>query len=277
MEPVALARRRDGRASSRSSSTSASATSPSDSARRRPHALRARPEVPRPPGGLESSDVFADGDTLPAGQIDGAGRARRRLQHLRRADARGRARTTCVGFGDALRRPRARRSAARSRSCRALLRAPRAGDAQPRRSGHRARRTSSRSSATPLASSRRSPTIQARAVHRRWPTPSRRSAATPSALKAFIEKSPPTLDVSTDSLRVQRPFLSDLADFCRGLPRRDARAARRAADRQRGDRARHRRAAPRRRDSTTRARATLDALDELSLARRRPRAPRCAA
>jgi virulence factor Mce-like protein len=33
------------------------------------------------------------------------------------------------------------------------------------------------------------------------------------ALKAFIAKSPPTLDVSTDSLKVQRPFLSDLADF----------------------------------------------------------------
>jgi virulence factor Mce-like protein len=35
----------------------------------------------------------------------------------------------------------------------------------------------------------------------------------PAALQALIEKSPSTLDVSTDSLRVQRPFLSNLADF----------------------------------------------------------------
>ena len=34
-----------------------------------------------------------------------------------------------------------------------------------------------------------------------------------NALKAFISKSPPTLDVSTDSLKVQRPFLHDFADF----------------------------------------------------------------
>jgi virulence factor Mce-like protein len=33
------------------------------------------------------------------------------------------------------------------------------------------------------------------------------------ALKSFIEKGPPTLDVSTDSLQVQRPFLAHLADF----------------------------------------------------------------
>ena len=35
----------------------------------------------------------------------------------------------------------------------------------------------------------------------------------PERLKAFIEKSPPTLDVATDSLQVQRPFLRDFADF----------------------------------------------------------------
>ena len=34
-----------------------------------------------------------------------------------------------------------------------------------------------------------------------------------SRLQQFIEKSPPTLEVSTDSLRAQRPFLSDLAAF----------------------------------------------------------------
>jgi len=33
------------------------------------------------------------------------------------------------------------------------------------------------------------------------------------ALKAFISKGPPTLDVATDSLRAQRPFLTDFADF----------------------------------------------------------------
>jgi virulence factor Mce-like protein len=35
----------------------------------------------------------------------------------------------------------------------------------------------------------------------------------PDRLKAFIQKGPSTLDVSTDSLRVQRPFLHDFADF----------------------------------------------------------------
>ena len=39
----------------------------------------------------------------------------------------------------------------------------------------------------------------------------------PEALKATISKSPPTLDVSTDSLRAQRPFLNDLADFSHDL------------------------------------------------------------
>jgi virulence factor Mce-like protein len=37
--------------------------------------------------------------------------------------------------------------------------------------------------------------------------------ADPEALQALIEKSPPTLDVATGSLRAQRPFLSRLADF----------------------------------------------------------------
>ncbi|HVL96378.1 MAG TPA: MlaD family protein [Solirubrobacteraceae bacterium] len=37
------------------------------------------------------------------------------------------------------------------------------------------------------------------------------------ALKDFIAKSPPTLDVSTDSLRVQRPFLANFADFSEAL------------------------------------------------------------
>ena len=35
----------------------------------------------------------------------------------------------------------------------------------------------------------------------------------PAALKATIAKSPPTLDVATDSLRAQRPFLRDLGAF----------------------------------------------------------------
>jgi ABC-type transporter Mla subunit MlaD len=39
----------------------------------------------------------------------------------------------------------------------------------------------------------------------------------PEALKATISKSPPTLDVSTDSLRAQRPFLNDSADFSHDL------------------------------------------------------------
>src|SRR2546421_5099401 len=39
----------------------------------------------------------------------------------------------------------------------------------------------------------------------------------PEALKATISKSPPTLDVGTDSLRAQRPFLNDLADFSHDL------------------------------------------------------------
>jgi phospholipid/cholesterol/gamma-HCH transport system substrate-binding protein len=39
----------------------------------------------------------------------------------------------------------------------------------------------------------------------------------PVRLQQFIEKSPPTLDVSTDSLRAQRPFLNDLAAFSEDL------------------------------------------------------------
>jgi virulence factor Mce-like protein len=39
----------------------------------------------------------------------------------------------------------------------------------------------------------------------------------PNALKATISKSPSTLDVSTRSLRVQRPFLNDTADFSHDL------------------------------------------------------------
>ncbi len=35
----------------------------------------------------------------------------------------------------------------------------------------------------------------------------------PTRLKQFIEKGPPTLDVSTDSLKVQRPFLREFAAF----------------------------------------------------------------
>jgi ABC-type transporter Mla subunit MlaD len=39
----------------------------------------------------------------------------------------------------------------------------------------------------------------------------------PAALQATIEKSPPTLDVSISSFRVQRPFLADFTDLSRRL------------------------------------------------------------
>ena len=39
----------------------------------------------------------------------------------------------------------------------------------------------------------------------------------PGALRAFIEKSPPTMDVAIDSFQVQRPFLTHLADFSADL------------------------------------------------------------
>src|SRR5439155_19667188 len=39
----------------------------------------------------------------------------------------------------------------------------------------------------------------------------------PNALRATIEKSPPTEDVSIESFRVQRPFLADFADLSRRL------------------------------------------------------------
>ena len=42
-------------------------------------------------------------------------------------------------------------------------------------------------------------------------------ASEPSALQDTIEKSPPTLDVSTASLKVQRPFLEDFADLSKRL------------------------------------------------------------
>jgi virulence factor Mce-like protein len=42
-------------------------------------------------------------------------------------------------------------------------------------------------------------------------------AREPSSLQQTIEKSPPTLDVSIESLRVQRPFLDDFADLSKRL------------------------------------------------------------
>jgi virulence factor Mce-like protein len=39
----------------------------------------------------------------------------------------------------------------------------------------------------------------------------------PASLQATIEKSPPTIDVSIESFRVQRPFLNDFADLSRRL------------------------------------------------------------
>ena len=59
------------------------------------------------------------------------------------------------------------------------------------------------------------------------------------ALKAFIAKSPSTLDVGTESFRVQRPFLDDLTAFSKDFSGADARAARRAAAGQPRGRDRH--------------------------------------
>ena len=50
-----------------------------------------------------------------------------------------------------------------------------------------------------------------RAGSARWPPPSPRSARDPEALRETIEESPPTLEVATESFRVQTPFLARFA------------------------------------------------------------------
>ena len=74
---------------------------------------------------------------------------------------------------------------------------------------------------------------------RRWPTPSRRSAATSRRSRTSSPSRPSTLDAATESLRVQRPFLDRPRPRSRGLLGRDRGAAGRAAAAQRRDRRRH--------------------------------------
>ena len=138
---------------------------PEDSTLAHPPALGARPEVPRARPRALSKHGVPGRRHGPGSQADRRQRRPRRgLQDVRRQDARGQRRRTCAA--SATRSPAAARpSGARSRSCRALLRPPRAGDAQPRRPGHRPARLLQASSATPRASSRRSPSSNARAVH----------------------------------------------------------------------------------------------------------------
>ena len=56
-----------------------------------------------------------------------------------------------------------------------------------------------------------------RRCSRTWRTPSRRSSASRRRSRQTIEKSPPTIDTSIASFRVQRPFLDDFADLSRRL------------------------------------------------------------
>ena len=147
------------------------------------------------------------------------GRARRLLPHLRPQDAHGGAREP-ARLRRRAERPRpvaeqhdragcrgCSRTSSRSRAC-----WPRATTAWT---------ASSASSATPRASSRRSPTAT-RTPSRRAPTRSRRGRATPTGCAQTIRDNAPTMRTGIRSFRVQRPFLRDIAAFSRAL--RDATA-----------------------------------------------------
>ena len=177
MRPVRLADGAGRRRARRSSSTRTTATSPST----RASAIR-----PRSALGLKyveldarrpAQKAFRDGDTMPASQASLPDRARRRLQDVRRARPARHRRRTC-------RASATRSPAAASDLGRTLEELPRFFEhLEPvmRNAvgpGHRARAASFKRARRRRP--RRGAGLQAarRAVHRRWPTRSRRSAAT---------------------------------------------------------------------------------------------------
>ena len=181
---------------------------------------------------------FADGDVMPASQTSRARssstsstrcstprRARRRRSNLRRL--RRRVRRPRPGP-----RPHARGAAA-------LLRLPAAGDAQPLRAGHASSTASSASSATPRASSRRSPKQNA-ALFTDDGRHVRGVVARPAGAKDTIAKSPSTLRRGRSRrCASSSPFLDRPAAFSPRPAARRARAARRAAAAQPRARGRH--------------------------------------
>ena len=147
----------------------------------------------------------------------------------RRGDA---AQDNLRGLRRRVRRAAAPTSTARSQRAPELLRPPRAGDAQPRRPAHRARRVLRASSATPRAIVAPVSDDQRAAVHRRWPTPSRRSRATRRRCKDTIAKTPGDARRRHALARASSArSSSDTAALSRDLDGAHARAARRAADR----------------------------------------------
>ena len=131
-----------------------------------------------------------------------------------------------------VRRPRHRRRAHDRGGCRALLEPPRAGHAPTSPTRTPSCRASSRSSATPPASSRRSPSTNAHLFTSMADTFEARRARPRGAASQTISKAPPTMDAAIESFRVQRPFLADLTTFSKDFSGATARAARRAADAQ---------------------------------------------
>ena len=106
-------------------------------------------------------------------------------------------------------------------------------------------------------------------------TTSRRSRAIPTALAGHDRQVAATLDVDAASLRVQRPFLDDTADFSHDLRCATTRAARRAARHQPGARGRHAGAQALGADSTSALKGALAAARDLIQRARRP-TRRCA-
>ena len=174
-----------------------------------------------------ASETFADGDTLPASPGALPGRARRVLQHLRRAHARRGSQRNLHGLRRRVRRARRvaepRRSRRRRASCAHLEPVMRVAGATATRS--------SGASSSELGDAARDRRAGRRPLRARAsppaPTRSRRGRATPTALQRDDRASRRRrMDAGIRSFRVQRPFLRD---FARLLGRARARRARAAA------------------------------------------------
>ena len=217
----------------------------------------------------DSKQRFADGDTVPLEQATSRSTSTRssRCSTPRRA----RLAAEPPGLRRLVRRPRQRRSAARVEERAAPASAPRAGDAQPRRTRTPSCRASSRSSATPRASSPRSPRPTPRlftTMADTWEALGRdpRGAAgssSPSRRRRWTRRSP--------SFRVQRPFLADLTTFSKDFSGATHELRGALPDAQPGARDRHAGAAARVPRAQRRLEDTFDALRDLAESRRHQR------
>ena len=172
-----------------------------------PPALGARPQVRRARRRARARTTFADGDTVPAAQAD----VPVELDEVYRMfdePTRKAAQENLHGFGNAF----AGRGASLNRTIEELpraARAPRAGDAQPRRPGDRARRLLRRARRrrahrrAGLRAARRAVHDDGRHVRGARP---RRAGAQGDDRQDAADAATPAIE----SFRVQRPFLADL-------------------------------------------------------------------